>query len=56
MKLAILATIVFLAGLWSGFARSTGPLPDAPRPHQSATAKPAHPVLVKVASALKLRL
>jgi hypothetical protein len=59
MKLAILATLVFLAGLWPGLAKSTGPLPDAPRPPQTAAAAPvhlAHPVLVKMAGVLKLRM
>ena len=59
MKLAILAAIIFLAGLWPGLAKYSGPLPDAPRATTMAAAPPAHPahpVLMKMAGILKLRL
>ena len=59
MKLAILAAIIFLAGLWPGLAKYNGPLPDAPRAQTMAAgpqAHAAHPVLVKMAGMLKLRL
>jgi hypothetical protein len=54
MKLAIIASMIFAAGLWSGLSKSTGPLPDAPT-HESAAAAPAHPVLTQMAGVLKIR-
>ena len=57
MRLAIIATLVFMAGLWPGLAKFTGAPPDAPRPgHVAVAATPAHPVLTKMAAVLKLRL
>ena len=57
MKLAIIATLIFLAGLWPGLAKFAGAPPDPPRPgHSAVAALPAHPVLTKVAAVLKLRL
>ena len=59
MKLAILAAIIFLAGLWPGLAKYAGPMPDAPRAQTLAAAPPAHPahpVLVKMAGIFRLRL
>ena len=58
MKLAILAAIIFLAGLWPGLAKYAGPMPDAPRAQKmaAAPAHPVHPVLVKVAGIFRLRL
>jgi hypothetical protein len=57
MKLAVIATIIFVVGLSPGLFRSEGPVQDAPRMHAAVTAaKPAHPVLVKVAGLLRLRL
>jgi hypothetical protein len=56
MRLAIIATVIFAAGLAPGLFRSEGPVRDAPRLHDVAAAKPAHPVLVKVAGLLRLRL
>jgi len=55
MRLAIVATIIFIAGLWPGLARSTGPVQDIPRVHAAAAPKAAHPALVKVADILRLR-
>jgi hypothetical protein len=58
MKLAAVATVIFIAGLWPGLSRSTGPVQDAPRLHRSAVAKPVHPVhpvLVRVADLLRVR-
>lgn len=55
MRLAILAAIVFLAGLWPGLAKYNGH-PDAPLAQESAEAAPHHPLLVKMADVLKLRL
>ena len=55
MRLAIIASMIFVAGLWSGLTKSGGPLPDAPRTHKIAVAAPAHPVLVKMAGVLKIR-
>ena len=54
MKLAILAALIFAAGLWPGIAKSTGPLPDARRSQSVAVAEP-HPALVKIAGVFKLR-
>ena len=54
MRLAIIATIIFLAGLSPGLFKSDGPVQDAPRLHTAAAA--GHPVLVKVAGLLRLRL
>jgi hypothetical protein len=54
MKLAILAALIFAAGLWPGIAKSTGPLPDARRA-QSVAVVEHHPVLVKMAGVFKLR-
>lgn len=57
MRLAIIATIIFLAGLWPGLAKFTGAPPDPPRPgHNAVAATPAHPVLTRMAAVLKLRL
>jgi hypothetical protein len=56
MRLALIATVIFAAGLSPGLLRSEGPVRDAPRLHTAAAAKPAHPVLVKVAGLLRLRL
>jgi hypothetical protein len=47
---------MFIAGLWPGLSKSTGPVQDVPRPQAAAAARPAHPVLVKVADLLRLRL
>ena len=55
MKLAIIAAIIFAAGLWSGIAKSTGPLPDARRA-QSVAVVEHHPVLVKMAGVFKLQI
>jgi hypothetical protein len=55
MKLAIVASMVFAAGLWSGLAKSAGP-PDAPQVQESTLAAPAHPVLTRMAGVFKLRL
>ena len=56
MRLALVAAMIFVAGLWSGLSKSEGPLPDAPpRAQESAAAPPAHPVLVKMAGVLKIR-
>jgi hypothetical protein len=55
MRLALVATVIFIAGLWPGLSRSTGPVRDAPRIHASAQPKPAHPVLVRVADILRIR-
>lgn len=55
MKLAAVAAVIFIAGLWPGLSRSTGPVQDAPRLHRSAVAKPVHPVLVRVADLLRVR-
>jgi hypothetical protein len=55
MRLAILAAVIFAAGLLPGLTKSDGPLPDAPRTQKSAAAAPAHPVLVKMAGVLKIR-
>jgi hypothetical protein len=56
MKLAAVATVIFIAGLWPGLARSTGPVRDTPPGvHATAVAKPPHPVLVRVADILRLR-
>jgi hypothetical protein len=55
MKIAILAAVIFLAGIGPGLVKSSGPVPDSQRVHRSAMAE-AHPVLVKVASVLKLQL
>jgi len=52
MRLAVVATVIFIAGLWPGLARSTGPVRDAPRMHVTAGARPVHPVLVRVADLL----
>jgi hypothetical protein len=56
MRLAIIASILFAAGLWPGLTKSAGPLPDAARVQESAVAAPAHPVLVRMADVFKLRL
>jgi hypothetical protein len=56
MRLAVIATVVFVAGLSPGLLRSAGPIQDAPRRHTAAAAEPVHPVLVKVAGLLRLRL
>ena len=56
MRLAVIATVIFFAGLSPGLFRSAGPIPDAPRMHTAAAAEPVHPVLVKVAGLLRLRL
>ena len=56
MRLALIATVIFIGGLSPGLVRSDGPVQEAPRLHTAAAAKPAHPVLVKVADLLKLRL
>jgi hypothetical protein len=56
MRLAAVATVIFVAGLSPGLFSSEGPVQDAPRLHAAAAAKPAHPVLVKVADLLRLRL
>ena len=57
MKLAILASMIFVAGLWSGLTKSAGPLPNAPQMQESTLAAPAaHPVLTRVAGVFKLRL
>lgn len=56
MRLALIATVIFVAGLSPGLFRSAGPVQDTPRLHRAAAAKPAHPVLVKVADLLRLRL
>ena len=56
MRIAIVAAMIFAAGLWPGLTKSDGPLPDAPRSHKSVAATaPAHPVLVKMAGVLKIR-
>jgi len=55
MRIAIVAAVIFAAGLWPGLTRSEGPLPDAPRVQKTAAAAPAHPVLVKMAGVLKIR-
>jgi len=54
MRLAVIAAVVFIAGLWPGLSKSTGPVQEMPR--MQAAAKPVHPVLVKVADLLRLRL
>jgi hypothetical protein len=55
MRIAIVAAVIFAAGLWPGLTKSEGPLPDAPRTQKSAaTTAPAHPVLVKLAGVLKI--
>jgi hypothetical protein len=60
MKLAILASMIFAAGLWSGLSKSGGPLPNAPQAQESTLAAPAtvpaHQVLMRVAGVLKIRL
>lgn len=56
MRLALIATVIFVAGLSPGLVRSEGPVQVAPRLHTAAAAKPIHPVLVKVAGLLSLRL
>ena len=56
MRLAVIATVIFIAGLSPGLFRSEGPVRDAQRLHADAAAKPVHPVLVKVAGLLRLRL
>ena len=56
MRIAVIATIIFLAGLSPGLFKSEGPVQDAPRLHAAAAAGPARPVLVKVADLLRLRL
>ena len=55
MRLAILAAVIFAAGLLPGLTKSEGPLPDAPHTEKVVTAAPAHPVLVKMAGVLKIR-
>ena len=54
MRLAVIAMVIFVAGLSPGLFRSEGPVQDAPRLHTAAAA--SHPVLVKVADLLRLRL
>jgi len=57
MRLAVVATVIFVAGLSPGLFRSAGPIQDTPRMHAAAaTARPVHPVLVKVAGLLRIRL
>jgi hypothetical protein len=56
MRLAVVATVIFVAGLWPGLARSTGPVRDTPpRVHAAAVPKLPHPVLVRVADLLRVR-
>ena len=56
MRLAAIATVIFVAGLSPGLFRSEGPVQDTPpRIHRAAMAKPPHPVLVRVADLLRVR-
>jgi hypothetical protein len=55
MRLALIATVIFAAGLSPGLFRSEAPVQDVPHLQAAAAAKPAHPVLVKVAGLLRLR-
>jgi len=56
MRLAAIATVVFVAGLSPGLFRSEGPVRDTPpRVHRAAMAKPPHAVLVRVADLLRIR-
>ncbi len=56
MRLAAIATVIFIAGLWPGLSKSAGPVREMPRLQAGVDVKPAHPVLVKVADLLRLRL
>ena len=56
MRLAVIATVIFIAGLWPGLARSTGPVQNTPpRVHAAVVAEPPHPALMRVANILRLR-